>query len=150
MDLAATKKWILYLPEKVKVEATKKQQLDNVISTAIINGKIKEINCHPSTFKTLRSLYGNLGDGELESISIAYDCPDKTFLQYMILSDDRKARNHARELGINAIDILAFFVLANNTGLLSKQKVIHYIGELAQNSYAVRDDVYKVLLKNMV
>lgn len=150
LQLAVLENWTLYLPQKAKAEATKKQPLDIVISSQIINGNIKEAQCNPSTFNALRALHGNLGDGELESISIANDCPDKVTNSYMILSDDKTARNHAKELGINAIDILAFFVLANNTGILSKQKVVQYIKKLANGSYIVRKNVYQLLLKELI
>jgi predicted nucleic acid-binding protein len=114
------------------------------------SGNIKEIQCNPTTFDELRAFYGNLGDGELESIAIATDCLDKTTNPYMILSDDKTARKHAKELGILSLDILAFFVRANNAGIVSKQKVEQYIKKLVLNSYFVRDDVYLLLMKALV
>jgi len=149
LQLAAAEKWTLYIAQKAKAESTRKQQLDAVINAELMNGNIKEIQSSPSTFSALRALYANLGDGELESIAIAQDCLDKITNPYMILSDDRTARNCAKELGIATADILTFFVLANNSNLLPKQKVIQYIKRLAKHSYTVKSEVYSVLLKEL-
>lgn len=143
-------KWTLYLPHKAKKEATIKQDLDAIIGLQVNSGIIKEIHCNSTTFEELRAFYGNLGDGELESIAIAKDCLDKKTASYMILSDDKAARSHAKELGIPSLDILAFFVRANTAGIVSKQKVEQYVRKLASNGYVVRDDVYRLLMKVLV
>jgi predicted nucleic acid-binding protein len=101
------------------------------------------------TFNKLKAHYGNLGDGELESIAIAIDCIDKLSSPCVIFSDDRKARNKAKALGIAAFNILEFFIVANKSGILSKSMIIKYLTNLSKDSYSVPEDVYKDLLKQL-
>jgi len=149
IDIASAKEWTILIAEKVISESTKKQELDVIIKSHIDKGNIKEVHCNPATFNRLRTHHGNLGDGELESIAIAIDCVDKLTAPYVIFSDDKKARNQAIALGINSFDILAFFVIANRSGILTKSMIIRYIDNLSKNNYSVRQDVYALLLKQI-
>lgn len=130
--------WKIILPNVVKVEATRKSPLDSEIADAINNGEITEVFSNKVTYNTIRSRHANLGDGELDSFAIVNDCLDKAFRPYIILSDDEEARKHGERLGIKFVGILPVVALANNHGLLSRQKALEYVDSLKKNNFTPR------------
>jgi predicted nucleic acid-binding protein len=119
MNVAKRNGWDIIIPSKVHSEVISGGQPDNIILDGIQKGSISISYAHPTTFSTFMNMYTNLGNGELEAISIAYD---SGVHQYLILSDDNLATKRANKLGIPSLGILAFMVLANRQGLLSKKK----------------------------
>lgn len=149
IDMATKNNWTILLPQKAKLEATRKQSLDPALQAQIGNGFIKEVSCNRLTFDNLKVLHANLGEGELESLSIAYDCLDNRLTSYLILSDDTKARNRAKDYQIPSADTLVFLALANHLGLLPKQKVMDYLKSLAKHSFTPNAARLQLLVESL-
>lgn len=142
VQVAKNNGWTIYLGTKVKSEATVKKPLNDSISHHIAKGVIILTSCFDDTFQNLKGKFNNLGDGELESIAIAYDCPSKLVNPYTILSDDTVAKNKAKILGIDFLGIISFFVLANKLGLLIKKKALDCVDLLKQNNFILKQRAY--------
>lgn len=140
--------WDIIIPSKVRSEVIAGGQLESIIMDGIRKGNISISYAHLTTFNKFMNMYTNLGDGELEAISIAYH--SGTLKQYLILSDDNLATRRASELGIQSLGISTFVILANRQGLLSKKKAIQYINTLMKNRFSLKKEVYNRFLLALV
>jgi predicted nucleic acid-binding protein len=141
--------WNIHLGDRVKTEATVKSPLNESFVQYIMKGLITPVSCLERTYQDFRSTYSNLGDGEIESMAIAYDCPTKVVNPYLILSDDGTARNRAMGLGISFFGIVSFFILANKQRVLMKEKAIKYVEILQKNSFSLKDSVYEKFIAEL-
>lgn len=94
-----------------------------------------------------KARYGNLGDGELEVISIISECLDKTFSPYLFLSDDKKATARAKELGMKSQGILTFLKLCNDYSIISKQEVIKFVSKL--KNFTIKPNDYNQFVNTL-
>lgn len=139
--------WTYYLTPKVKEESTVQSPLDLEIVSQIQEGIIVNISCNKMTFNFLKGIYGGLGDGELEAISIINDCIDKTFSQYLFFSNDNKAVARAEELGMKSQGILTFLKLCNDYNIISKQEVIKYVSKL--KNFTIKPNDYNQFVSTL-
>jgi len=146
MQVARNSGWSIHLGNKVKTEATVKNSLSDSILQYVTNGDITLVACLERTYQNFKIKYSNLGDGEIESMAIAFDCPTKLVKPYIILSDDGTARNKAMVLGISFLGIVSFFILANKQGILMKDQAIKYVEVLRQNNFSLKENVYNKFL----
>ncbi|HJS63950.1 MAG TPA: hypothetical protein VJ767_03725 [Nitrososphaeraceae archaeon] len=149
ITLAKKNSWDIYLPKIAEAEATQKNPLTKSILQNIKNGQIIRTHGNSNTINLFQKYHGNLGKGELESMAIAYDCPDKSTNPYVILSDDDKARKKAKNYGIKSQGILSIFILANHQGFLEKQKAIDYVKILIKNNFIPKPNAYLLYLNSL-
>jgi predicted nucleic acid-binding protein len=150
VDLSIKNKWEIYLPGKVINELTKgNRRLDKCIDNNIKQNKIVIIYCNPITFGMLQKKFSNLGEGELEAISIVTDCIQKLPNPYVVLSDDNRARKKAENLGIKFINILSILLLANHQHLLNKSIAMKYLKELQKNNFTIKSDAYNAFVSSL-
>lgn len=142
--------WKVYLPTKVRIEATRKEPLAEDIIEEIQNGNILEASPSKASFAVLKARHPNLGDGELDSISVVTECEDRTLRPYIILSDDAAARRQAERLGIECVGILPVLSLANRHGMLSKSKAIEYLERLQQNNFSPKQQYVDRFLRSLI
>ena len=142
--------WIVHMGTIVKSEVTEKRSLNHSFSDRIEKKDILLTSCNNGTFRFFKGQYTSLGDGELESIAIAYDCPTKLVRPYIILSDDTQAKNKAKILGINFLGIVSFFVLANKQGFLNKKKALEHVDLLKGYNFALKQNVYEKFVSALI
>lgn len=121
------RKWKFFIPEAVVVELHQKhieEPLQRLLDHGIIS--VKKYSNPSVTTQKLNSL----GSGEYEIICIVSQCHDKTYREYLILTDDCKAQGVARELGMSSHDVLVFMLLCNRNGQLSKKRCVTNMEEI--------------------
>jgi len=125
--------WEFYLPLRVKNELNKplNQELQNLIQS----GTIKEDCANESFFRMLRNRFYNLGDGELDAIGLVDKCIDRTFNDYLILTDDNIAMRRANSLGMKSSGILPYIVMANRSGFVTRVQALNFLMILKNNRF---------------
>ena len=98
-------------------------------------------SCNDNQISMIKSKVLGLDDGELEAICIVDQCEDRTFRNYLILTDDGPAQKKAGKLGMNSLDVLMFLLVANEQNLLSKKEAINSLEILEKNDYFIDEYV---------
>jgi len=120
-QIQTLKKWTFIIPQIVQNEL-EVGGISNHLSDII--SQIQEDCCNDDEFDLIKSQFMGLDDGELEAICIINQCEDRTFQQYLLLTDDHPAQRRASELGMNSLDTLMFLQASNEMSLLTKDDAI--------------------------
>ena len=114
------------------------------------NNKIDIITCSDLEFKIIKARLLGLDDGELDAICIIDRCKDRTFKNYLFLTDDISAQHKAGKLGINSLDVLMFLLFSNQKGFVSKELVSNAMVTLEKEGYFIDFEVKKVYRNQLV
>ena len=125
---------VIFIPLGVKEEVLEEKPGGKKIHQAIEEGwiivrEIKEIDY-------LKVLQNHLGFGEAECIALAVE--QKASL---IITDDKKAKNYAKRIGINVIGTLGLIVQAVNERVLTPEEGIKTIERLKEINFRLNDTV---------
>ena len=104
------------MPETVREELTARDiplKINNLLKTDVIGVE----SCNRRQFLVARYGLHSLGEGELEAICIVDECEDRTFKNYLILTDDVAAQKSAMRLGMSSLDILMFLLASHQKNL---------------------------------
>ncbi|MBI2631423.1 DUF3368 domain-containing protein [Candidatus Pacearchaeota archaeon] len=126
---------IIFIPKQVTEEIFEKNNLENNIIKKELNNFIKEVQ-----IKDLKTFPIDKG----ENSAISY-CLEKNIK--MFLSDDKKARNFAQTLGIEAMGTLG--ILLNNVRdkKLEKEECKILLKNLIERGLYISLEVYSEILK---
>ena len=83
-------------------------------------------------------------EGEKAAISLCLEKDIKFFL-----SDDKKARNYARSLGIEVIGIIGILLYSLQDNKISKEEFMKIINELIEKGYSLSPELYAEVIKKI-
>ena len=122
-------------------------EIENLLNA----GAIKVESCSQTQTQLLVTKHRlhSLDDGELEAICIVDKCENRTFKNYLILTDDVAAQKGARKIGMSSLDVLMFLLLSNQEGLLTKDAAMNAVEILEKFEYRIRGPVREDYLNQM-
>ena len=91
----------------------------------------------------------SLDAGELEAICIIDQCKDRTFKNYLFLTDDSKAQKESGMLGMNSLDVTMFLFASNKSGFLSKDETKDALEALESSGYHISGTVKADYLRRL-
>lgn len=141
--------WQFYLPRIVNEELRKKT-IPKKIQKLLENNLIKLESCNDLSYKKLSLMFFSLGEGELEAICIVDQCEDRTFKNYLILTDDKPAQKIASSLGMSSLGTPAFLFTANQNNLLDKVGLVKSLDFLEKNGFLIDPLVKEDIAKRML
>lgn len=119
------------IPENVFKEVSK----GNPMSTKILkNNRFDKLSANREELNKLRNRYPNLGNGELEVITIA-KCDENR--NCIILTDDKIARSKAVYLGLVVHGTIWFLEQCCNSGILSKEKTLRLFEIIGHSNFRI-------------
>lgn len=133
---AESHNWKFVLPGIVHAEL-KVLGIPQKMQRLLDRNKIDIMTCSDMEFKMTKARLLGLDDGELDAICIIDRCEDRTFREYLFLTDDVSAQHKAGELGINSLDVLMFLLLSNQRGFVSKETARNAVAVLESKGYFV-------------
>lgn len=132
--------WKFVMPETIYEELTAKSmplEIENLLKVDTIRIEF----CNQIQLLVTRHELHSLDDGELEAICIVDKCKDRTFKNYLILTDDIAAQKSAGKIGMNSLDVLMFLLLSNQKELLTKDAAVNAMSILEESEYSIRSPV---------
>ncbi len=134
--------WEFVMPEIVHNEL-RARDVPQEIESFLESGTVNLDSCNQIQFLSVKYRLLGLDDGELEAICIVDKCEDRTFKNYLILTDDIPAQNGSGKLGMNSLDVLMFLFVSNERGFLSKNIAENALETLESSGYNI-DGAVKV------
>ena len=146
-DMSSKFNWQFIMPKVVFCEL-EARGIGTMLSS-LLKDIISIDSCNDAQILTTKSLVPGLDEGELEAICIVDQCKDRTFKNYLILTDDKSAQKKAGELGMKSLDVIMFLFLTNKQNLLSKSDAIVSLETLEKNSYFIDELVKQDYIKRL-
>ena len=128
------------MPETIHDELTVRGiplEIENLLQADTIRIE----SCNQIQLLVARHGLHSLDDGELEAICIVDKCEDRTFKNYLILTDDIAAQKSAGKIGMSSLDVLMFLLFSNQKELLTKDAVVNAMSILEESEYRIRGPV---------
>ncbi|ALI34762.1 hypothetical protein NMY3_00550 [Candidatus Nitrosocosmicus oleophilus] len=142
----------IILSEKVMNEVDK-GRLEREIGMSKYD-HVKSYPTDPSRYESMRrkiieNFLLSLGKGEMDIFAIIDACEDRTFSNYLIITDDQEASQVSTYLKMKYCNICDFLKLALSNEVIIKEKYLDIISKLKSNGRisSVRHDYCKELLK---
>lgn len=85
----------------------------------------------------------SLGEGEREAIGIALTLKEKSLSTPIVITDDKKAREISRRLGIRVHGTLGLIEIAKTSRIISKQDAIELIHRIPRTSLYITMDIIR-------
>lgn len=124
--------WVYYVPEAVYSESTVRRSTAEAVKRLVEEGTIHSCIVPEPLCSQLKIQYPNLGKGEIEALVFAMTERDRGE-EVLVVSDDVKAKNAARELGLDVLGILDFLRSCHDTSIMSGEEVKKYLPSLRRN-----------------
>ena len=140
IDFSDILRYEFVMPETVYNELDAKN-IPPEVRELLEKGIIHIESCNKTEILLTRIKTLSLDDGELETICIVDKCKDRTFKEYLILTDDKLAQQSSRKLNMSSLDVLMFLFLSNNQGFLSKNQAKYSLKILEDSGYAIKKEV---------
>ena len=140
--------WKFVMPETIHEELAARNippEIENLLKTDVI--RVESCN----QIQLLVAKYGlySLDEGELEAICIVDKCEDRTFKNYLILTDDCAAQKGAGKIGMESLDVLMFLLSSNQKEFLAKDTAVSAMETLEESEYHIPDSVREYYLNQI-
>lgn len=120
-------------------------EIENFLKADVIRVE----SCNQIQFLVTRYGLYSLDDGELEAICIVDKCEDRSFKNYLILTDDFAAQKGAGKIGMESLDVLMFLLLSNRKELLAQDAAVSAMETLEESEYHIHDSVREYYLNQI-
>ena len=137
-----------YIPTRVKNELQQKS-IPEEIQILVNSNNMKIECCDEVSYQKLSLRFFNLGEGELEAICIVDKCEDRTFKNYIIMTDDEPAQKIASSLGMSTWGTIAFLFTANQKCFIKKEEIIASLRSLEKDSFFIDPLVMKDIMSRI-
>ena len=106
------------------------------LQRAINENKIK-IRCVPENKYNSLVIFENIDEGEASSIILAKE------INALFFSDDKRARNVAKNFHLKVKGILGLILDLYKNGSISREEALSYLDKLVQDGFWINDNLYK-------